>query len=209
VTTEETLRSIFEKNIDGVRSVRIPRKLAPLRNQEQEAKSLSMGFGFVELSSQSEAEKAIKKLNGKTVDGHAWELTISASKSQSQSKTPSKTGGKNPTKLIVRNVPFQATRTELLKLFGTFGQLRKVRLPKKFDGSHRGFAFVEFLTSKEAQTAMTSLSRTHLYGRHLVLEWATKDDQSVDMLREKAKRDTISISAQPQNKRIKFEDFDE
>jgi multiple RNA-binding domain-containing protein 1 len=166
-----------------------------------------MGFGFVELSSQSEAEKAIKKLNGKTVDGHAWELTISASKSKSLSKTPLKSGGKNPTKLIVRNVPFQATRTELLKLFGTFGQLRKVRCPKKFDGSHRGFAFVEFLTSKEAQTAMTSLSRTHLYGRRLVLEWATNDDQNVDLLREKAKRDTISISAQPtQNKRIKFED---
>lgn len=205
-TTEEVLRSVFEKIGGGVRSVRIPRKMAPMKNQEQEAKSLSMGFGFVELESQTAAEKAIKKLNGRNVDGHAWELTISASKSKPQSKGSLKNGGKNPTKLVVRNVPFQATRKEILKLFGSFGQLRKVRLPQKFDGSHRGFAFVEFLTSKEAQAAMTSLSRTHLYGRHLVLEWATNEDQNVELLREQAKRDTTTIPSQPQNKRIKFAD---
>eukprot|EP00980_Cylindrotheca_fusiformis_P006336 scaffold1356_cov123-Cylindrotheca_fusiformis.AAC.17 len=208
-TTEEALRRVFEKAVGDVRFVRIPRKIAPIKQNQEEVKSLSMGFGFVELPSEALAEKAIKKLSGgkTTVDGHTWELSISASKTN-KAQPVKQTGGKNPTKLVVRNVPFQATRTELLKLFGSFGQLRKVRLPKKFDGSHRGFAFVEFLTSNEAQAAMTSLSRTHLYGRHLVLEWATNDDQNVDMLREKAKRDTSgsTIPAQPQNKRIKFDD---
>jgi RNA recognition motif-containing protein len=42
-------------------------------------------------------------------------------------------------------------------------------LPKKFDGNHRGFAFVEFLTKKEAQNAFEALQSTHLYGRHMVL----------------------------------------
>ena len=73
---------------------------------------------------------------------------------------------------MVRNVPFQANRKELLTLFGSFGQLKKVRLPKKFDGNHRGFAFVDYVSSKEAAEAMKALSRTHLYGRHLVIEWA-------------------------------------
>merc|ERR1711943_49335 len=128
---------------------------------------------------------------GKILDGHALKLTISSSTKQksSRTKTPTSAAKTNPTKILCRNVPFQATRQELLKLFGTFGQLKKVRLPKKFDGSHRGFAFVEFLTSKEALAAMNALSRTHLYGRHLVLEWATNDDQNVNVLREKAKRD--------------------
>ena len=103
-------------------------------------------------------------------------------------------------------MPFQATRKEILKLFGSFGQLRKVRLPRKFDGSHRGFAFVEFLTSKEALAAMNALSRTHLYGRHLVLEWATNDDQNVNLLREKAKRDASTVPAAPKNKKIRFTD---
>ena len=44
---------------------------------------------------------------------------------------------------------------------------------------------------------MTTLSRTHLYGRHLVLEWAEAADEDgngkvdVDVVREKAKRDVM------------------
>ncbi|OEU06831.1 RNA-binding domain-containing protein, partial [Fragilariopsis cylindrus CCMP1102] len=139
--------------------------------QAPESRSLSMGYGFVELASHELAKKAIKMLQGKLIDGHSLQLAISSSPDQksSRSKATTATGKKPPTKIMVKNVPFQATRTELLKLFGTFGQLKKVRLPKKFDGSHRGFAFIEFLTGKEALTAMNALSRTHLYGRHLVL----------------------------------------
>jgi len=78
--------------------------------------------------------------------------------------------------------------------------------PKKFDGSHRGFAFVDYLTAQEAQAAAASLSKTHLYGRHLVLEWA-EDKDDVDTLRQKAKMDlsTREKSFQPQNKKIRFE----
>ena len=107
---------------------------------------------------------------------------------------------------MVRNVPFQATRKEILQLFGSYGHLKKVRLPKKFDGSHRGFAFVEFLTAQEAQNAMKALSSTHLYGRHLVLEWAD-DKEDIDTLRDKAKRDVhiagVMANA-PKNKKIRF-----
>ena len=202
-TTEEALHEVFEKNVGKVRTVRIPQKVAPGQNGSDEIRSMSMGFGFVELDSHAAVKQALSKLQGKLVDGHALELKVS-NKSNAAGAAPPKPKGKNPTKLVVRNVPFQATRTELLKLFGTFGQLRKVRLPKKFDGSHRGFAFVEFVTSKEALTAMSALSRTHLYGRHLVLEWASDDDQEVDKLREKAQRD-IDLSAPPKNKKIRFE----
>lgn len=47
-------------------------------------------------------------------------------------------------------------------------QIKSLRLPKKFDGSHRGFAFIDFLTRQEAQNAFEALHSTHLYGRHLV-----------------------------------------
>jgi len=206
-TTEETLQSVFEAQLGKILSVRIPRKVAPTKNGNAESRPLSMGYGFIEVESHELAKKAIKMLQGKLVDGHALQLAISSNKSSQQSIkksviTPS--GKKTPTKIMVRNVPFQASRQELLKLFGTFGQLRKVRLPKKFDGSHRGFAFVEFLTGKEALAAMNALSRTHLYGRHLVLEWASDEDENIDQLRDKAKRDAVGVSGQQQNKKIRF-----
>ncbi|KAL7541608.1 hypothetical protein ACHAXR_013349 [Thalassiosira sp. AJA248-18] len=203
-TSEDQLKKAFTKAGFDPRAVKIPTKAAPIKKNKASSTTdssnsmVKLGFGFVEFSSEEEALKAMKSLQGKIVDGHALEIKLST-KSLSSSKVPPPTDktSKN-TKIMVRNVPFEATRTELLQLFGSFGQLKKVRLPKKFDGSHRGFAFCEFVTSKEAQNAMTTLSRTHLYGRHLVLEWASAADDEgngkvdVDTIREKAKRDVIS-----------------
>lgn len=215
-TTEESLRGMFTKQVgSNVLSVRIPRKVAPTKGGSADNRSLSMGYGFVELASHELAKKAMKMLQGKLIDGHSLQLAISSQKSSSRTKNSTNAKGtKNPTKIMVRNVPFQATRKEILKLFGTFGQLKKVRLPKKFDGGHRGFAFVEYLTGKEALAAMNALSRTHLYGRHLVLEWASVEEENdsgknMERLREKAKRDASGAAAmaekQRKNKKIRFD----
>mmetsp|Transcript_13133 Transcript_13133/g.32052 ORF Transcript_13133/g.32052 Transcript_13133/m.32052 type:complete len:582 (+) Transcript_13133:283-2028(+) len=215
-TSEEALRSVFEGKVGPVISIRIPRKVAPMsENSGGESVSLSMGYGFVELPSQQFARKAVKQLQDVLVDGHNLELAISSVGNRGGQKSSNSTSaaksGKSQTKIMVRNVPFQATRTDILKLFGSFGQLKKVRLPKKFDGTHRGFAFVDFLTAKEAQAAMDALSRTHLFGRHLVMEWASEDTESVEGLRKKAKRDVggglppdLQSQQQPQNKKIRF-----
>ncbi len=56
-------------------------------------------------------------------------------------------------KLMIRNVAFQASKNDVRQLFKEFGSLKKVRLPKKMDGQHRGFAFVEYDTAEEAALA--------------------------------------------------------
>jgi multiple RNA-binding domain-containing protein 1 len=182
-TTEDRLREFFAKHVQDVRSVRIPTKVVPSKRvggkEVESVRSLSLGYGFVEFGSQDSCREVLKSLQGTILDGHALEISPSSSNQQaSSSPALAKDKPKQPTKLIVRNVPFQATRKELLVLFGSFGQLKKVRLPKKFDGSHRGFAFVEFLTSKDALSAFKSLSSTHLYGRHLVIEWAIEEEDA-------------------------------
>jgi RNA recognition motif-containing protein len=78
-------------------------------------------------------------------------------------------------KLIVRNVAFQASKAEIRDLFAVYGAVKRVRIPKKMGGEHRGFAFVDFSTAQEAAQAMAALKNTHLYGRHLVLEWADEE----------------------------------
>lgn len=55
------------------------------------------------------------------------------------------------------------------------------------DNTHRGFAFVEFLTKQEAKQAYDALVHTHFYGRHMVLEYAKADD-TLEELRAKTKR---------------------
>ncbi len=82
-------------------------------------------------------------------------------------------------------------------------------------GDHRGFAFVDFSTAQEAATAMASLKDTHLYGRHLVLEWAKEEDEedgnggpldvikNIDALRKRARADETVIRTDHKNKRAK------
>lgn len=110
-----------------------------------------------------------------------------ATASSSQSSGP--TAGK----LLVRNIPFEASRDEVEQVFSAFPGFKSVRLPKKLAssmgsgarngagsaaGSHRGFAFIEYDTRSGAEKALESLSAsTHLYGRRLVLEWAKAADE--------------------------------
>ncbi|GAX27900.1 multiple RNA-binding domain-containing protein 1 [Fistulifera solaris] len=201
-TTEATLHKLLSQDVKDIRSIRIPQKRGPTKQGSSSSESQSMGYCFIEFGSPDSASKALKLLHGKIVDGHA--LDVKPSAADKHKSTPLISSAKESTKLVVRNVPFQANRKELMQLFGSLGHLKKVRMPRKFDGTSRGYAFVEYLTNKEAVAAMKALSRTHLYGRHLVIEWAATDEEAnqMDSLRTKAERD---IAAPPKNKKIRFD----
>ncbi|XP_066116597.1 probable RNA-binding protein 19 isoform X1 [Saccopteryx bilineata] len=173
-TTEETLKGVFSK-VGVVKSCTISKK----KNKAGEL--LSMGFGFVEYRKPEQAQKALKQLQGQVVDGHKLEVRISeratrpALTSARKKQVPRK---QTTSKILVRNIPFQADSREIRELFSTFGELKTVRLPKKMSGTgvHRGFGFVDFLTKQDAKRAFNALCHsTHLYGRRLVLEWADSE----------------------------------
>lgn len=115
-------------------------------------------------------------MQGAECDGHRLQLSLSERDASTDHRRKGRTDKEKSTapttKLLVRNVPFETNKKELRELFGTFGQVKALRLPLKFDRSHRGFAFVDFLTKQEAARAYKALSATHFYGRHLVLECA-------------------------------------
>ncbi|KAJ3195183.1 hypothetical protein HK101_000893 [Irineochytrium annulatum] len=179
-TTEDGLQAAFS-SLDGLRSVRISTK------PDKKGGKLSMGFGFVEFDSKDHAVQAMKAMQGFTLDKHQLQLKFSnaAMKTITSSRKREEEDVKvKGTKLVVRNIPFEATKKDIQKLYSSFGQVKSVRLPKKADGTHRGFCFVDFLTKQEAVAAFKSLGSTHLYGRHLVMEWA-EDDADVEAMRAK------------------------
>ncbi|NXJ98801.1 RBM19 protein, partial [Corythaixoides concolor] len=182
-TTEDTLKETFSK-VGAVKSCTISKK------KDKAGTLLSMGFGFVEYKKPESAQKALRRLQGCSVDGHKLEVKISerairpAVKSSRKKQTVKK---QTTSKILVRNIPFQATVREIRELFSTFGELKTVRLPKKTagTGSHRGFGFVDFVTKQDAKKAFNALCHsTHLYGRRLVLEWADTEE-TVETLRRK------------------------
>ncbi|TPX32212.1 hypothetical protein SmJEL517_g04621 [Synchytrium microbalum] len=186
-TTESALKDIFPVHeFPSVKSVRVATK-----PDKKTGRVLSMGFGFVEFGVRDDAAKALKVMQGHVLDNHALTLKVSnTTKPTTQNlnrNINSSDIAANGTKLIVRNIPFEASKKDIKSLFSTFGKIKSLRLPLKLDGSHRGFGFIDFLTKQEAKNAFESLHATHLYGRHLVLEWA-KDDVSVEDVRESTRR---------------------
>eukprot|EP01138_Halocafeteria_seosinensis_P002857 gb/GECG01002918.1/.p1 GENE.gb/GECG01002918.1/~~gb/GECG01002918.1/.p1 ORF type:complete len:897 (+),score=177.71 gb/GECG01002918.1/:1-2691(+) len=198
-STEEALRDVFSR-VGEVNAVKIPTRANPKTGKQGEPERLSMGFGFVEFSDEAAAKEAIKRLQGVELDDHALELKVSAKtvKPQNQVKRRMSSGEKvqgNSTKLLVKNLAFEATKKDLTSLFGAFGELNSVRLPRKSGGRPRGFGFVEFVSHQEAVNALESLASTHLYGRHLVIEWAKQED-SLEDLQEKAKHSHAKAQGQ-------------
>lgn len=137
-------------------------------------KTQSMGYGFAEFDTLEHAELAISALQHHKLDGHELQLKIST-RGQDQAKSTAK---KATTKIVIKNVPFETTKKDIVDLFGTFGKLKTVRLPRKFNKQTRGFAFAEFATVSEAENAMRSLSGAHLLGRRLVMEFAQADAEN-------------------------------
>ena len=88
--------------------------------------------------------------------------------------------------------------------YSSFGQLKSVRIPKKMNGGHRGFAFLDFMTKQEAKSVYENVSSTHLLGRHLVVEWA-EEDANLDVLREKVGRQFRKDDGHGSGKRQKID----
>ncbi|KAF3328058.1 multiple RNA-binding domain-containing protein 1 [Carex littledalei] len=186
-TTEELLKQHFSNNIKSgtIRSVKIKKHL-------KNDKNVSKGFGFIEFDSLETATNVLKELQGTVLDGHA--LMLQPCHAKKEAAVPKKEGKEySSTKLIVRNVAFVASAGDIEQLFSPFGQIKRVGLPKS-NGTRRGFAFVDYITKQEAQNAMQSLSNTHLYGRHLVIERA-KEGESLVELRERTAAQFVDESS--------------
>jgi multiple RNA-binding domain-containing protein 1 len=173
-TTRDVLTETF-KPLDGFMSARVNTKMDP----KKPGQALSMGFGFLEFRSKAQAQAALKAMDGYVLEGHKLVIKAShkgldAAEERRKEDRAKKVAGKR-TKIIIKNLPFEATKKDVRTLFGSYGQLRSVRVPKKFDHSARGFAFADFITAREAENALEALKDTHLLGRRLVLEFAAGD----------------------------------
>lgn len=180
-TTSERLADAF-RALDGFVFARVQTKPDPKHLNSR----LSMGYGFVGFMSAEHAQTAQRAMNAHVLDGH----TLSVSFTRRGHDADDGPIARAPSaKMLVKNVPFEATRKDIRELFGAHGQLKSVRLPKQVHGRTRGFAFVEFVSRREAENAMAALLHTHLLGRHLVLEWAgdAEGTAGVDELREKTR----------------------
>ena len=198
-TNNERLQEVFGP-LEGFISARVKTKV----DRKKPGQILSMGFGFLEFRSKQHAQAAMAAMDGYKLDGHELLVRMShkvvdAAEERRKEDNAKKIAGRK-TKIIIKNLPFEASKKDVGLLFGAYGQLRSVRVPKKFDSSTRGFAFADFVTAREAENAMEALRDTHLLGRRLVLEFVAEDavdpEQEIEKMQQKVGKQSDKVALQ-------------
>ncbi|KAI1195456.1 RNA recognition domain-containing protein [Nemania serpens] len=181
-TNTNALAEAFQ-HLEGFRSALVKTK----KDMKRPGQSLSMGFGFVSFENSDMATAAAKVMDGHVLMGHKLHVRAShrGLDAAEERRKKEEVAHKATCTLIVKNLPFQASKREIKALFSAYSQIKAVRMPKKFNQSGRGFAFVDFTSSKDAASALQALEGTHLLGRRLVLQYAEAD--AVDAEEEIAK----------------------
>jgi multiple RNA-binding domain-containing protein 1 len=177
-TTTPKLTEIFSP-IEGFLSAVVRTKFDPKRNE-----TLSRGYGFLEFNSREQALAALSAMNGYALEGHKLDIKLSQKTldagEERRKGDKAKAQATRRTKIIIKNLAFEASKKDIRELAKQYGSIRSVRLPRKYDSSLRGFAFVEFSTPLEAQQAYDALRHSHYHGRKLVIEFAEADVEDAE-----------------------------
>ncbi|KAL9625470.1 MAG: hypothetical protein Q9160_000533 [Pyrenula sp. 1 TL-2023] len=187
------------RHLEGFLAAKVKTKVNP-KNPSQ---ILSMGYGFAEFRNAQHAQSALKALNGSNLDGHQLLVRFAQRSRYIGDKNQLKSQDQNTkhfkTKVVIKNLPFETTKKDVRALLGPYGQLRSVRVPKKFDRSTRGFAFADFISGKEAANAIGALKDTHLLGRRLVLQFAANDavdpEREIQAIEERVSKQTDTMNS--------------
>jgi multiple RNA-binding domain-containing protein 1 len=113
-------------------------------------------------------------LSKKTHITHTHEKKCSSIRNYHRNLVETENKAYASSKLMIKNLPLEIKRKDLIKNLQIFGQIVSCRMPKKKDGGLRGFAFVEMLSSLDAKNLLTAINHVHFYGKNLVVDVVTE-----------------------------------
>ena len=118
-TTSERLTLAF-RNLPFFAFARVQTKPDPKRPgvAGEEGGRLSMGYGFVGFKNPEAAKKAMKSMQGYVLEGHALVVKFAGRGTEEEKEGKDGAVKSKTTKMIVKNVPFEATKKDIRELFG-------------------------------------------------------------------------------------------
>lgn len=137
--------------------------------------SPSKNLVLLKFKNEEDALKSFKNINLRRSNDNVvyCEYAPLCEETVENKKSDNKKSDNKKVKMLIKNVPFQATEKDIKNLFVNKFKIQGCRLPIKRDGTLRGFAFVTFESRDSLDKAMEYFGKsTHLYGRRLVLEVA-------------------------------------
>ena len=173
------------KAAGNVEEVVQPAPSSIVRQYKLEQDGCSGEVVLVRYESAKEMMKAMETIHGKEVK-----------LSQEKSAPPAKLWARQVSgegrhlkrwRVVVRNLPFQATDGDLREAFSKAGFIWEISIPKNAEGKSRGFAFVGFTCKAHAEKAISLVNASKVSGRPVAVDWAiskrefeTKDPEKKD-----------------------------
>lgn len=136
---------------------------------------------FVSFTSASQATQAVEKLNAHVYKG----VVIGATLKKRLDKRPNRSS-----RLIVRNLPWNTTESDLRALFLPHGYVYSLEVPTETlqesgrqtqRAKAKGFAFVWMLTKSDAEKALQGVNGTTVKDRTIAVDWALSKSKWQDM----------------------------
>jgi len=117
----------------------------------------SLGYGFVHFSTDEDAQKAIDKVNGMSINGSI--VKVEAFKPRGDKDRAKSETFNN---VYAKNFPETFTQQQLEEMFGKFGPIESAKLATKEDGSCAGYGFVCFQEPAHAVAAISELNKMEI-----------------------------------------------
>ncbi|CAI2009995.1 hypothetical protein SEUBUCD650_0G04110 [Saccharomyces eubayanus] len=140
----------------------------------------SRGYGYVDFENQSYAEKAIKEMQGKEIDGRPINCDISTSKpaGNNNNNDRAKKFGDTPSEpsdtLFLGNLSFNADRDTIFEMFAKHGEVVSVRIPTHPETEQpKGFGYVQYSSLDDAKKALDALQGEYIDNRPVRLDYSS------------------------------------
>ncbi|SCU78571.1 LAMI_0A05072g1_1 [Lachancea mirantina] len=176
---EPELKRLFSQFGGTVLSVRLP----SLRFNSHRR------FAYIDMASPQEANIAISQLNGITMD--SFQLVVARS-SPVDAKKRTDAATLERREVLVQNLDFTMSESDLRDLFSRFGNIERITLPQSGSTNNDGYGFVIFESVECAKQGL-SLDHTEFEGRELRVQLA---DRKSYLERQQVKRILTSKKSQ-------------
>ncbi|XP_061587184.1 nucleolin-like isoform X2 [Cololabis saira] len=158
----------------------------------------SRKYAFVDMASQMDVTKALT-LDGETVLEKPMKIAKANAKKEEKVKvkaSPLDKTAKDARCLFLKNVPYNATKEDILEVFG---KAVAVRFPGGAKGPSQGIAFVEFKDEAIPQKIREENEEVKIQGRVLIVDGVGEDNKNKSEKAEAPPNETLFVGNLPLN----------
>lgn len=160
----------------------------------------SKGYGFVHFETQEEAERAIEKMNGMSLNDR--KVFVGRFKSRRDRQAELGARAKEFTNVYIKNLGDDVDDERLQGLFSKFGPALSVKVMTDGSGKSKGFGFVSFERHEDARKAVDEMNGKDLNGKQIYVGRAQKKGERQTELKHKfgqTKQDKRKAEQAPQD----------